>query len=237
MSIGKNKLYEYVFEVIVIFVGITISFYVDNWKQSNEENKLEIEYLNGFLQDLKVDNKRLEMAIASTDVVNISSYQLLGCIARKEFQPDSFYVYSARIIEVNDFKPNMHTYEEIKSNSHLKLIKDDSLRKQIIDLYEFYKHLEFVDALARKQQLEYYLPYITERIDQEAWGTVSDNGSVIGNKVFEDDARMLINDFKFKNCLINVNSTFNQTKLKFEEGNQKCKALLDKIQAMIPSKE
>jgi hypothetical protein len=235
MALEKNKLYEYLFEVIVIFVGITISFYVDNWKQSNEENKLEIEYLNGFLQDLNLDQKNLEISVSSIEVVNNSSFKLLGGMARKEFEPDSFYFYTAKIIEMNDFKPTMHTYEEIRSNSHLKLIKDDFLRKQIIDLYEFYKHLDFVDALARKQQLEYYLPYITERIDQEAWGIVYDNGSVTGNKAYVDDSRKLINDVKFKNCLINVNSTFSQTRLNFEEGSKKCKALLDRIQAMVPS--
>ncbi|MFL5730892.1 MAG: hypothetical protein ACJ75J_15495 [Cytophagaceae bacterium] len=237
MIIRKNKVFEYLFDVVVIFVGITISFYADNWKRSNEESQLEAEYLNGFLQDLKSDKEKLEMAMVSAGVVNASSIKLLGYIGRKEFQPDSFYFHSAQILEVIDFKPNMHTYEEIKSTSQLKLIKDDQLRKQIIDLYEFYKHLDFVDMLARKQQLEYYLPYITERIDQEAWGKVSDNISVVGDKVYEQDVRKLIGDVKFKNCLINVNTTFNQTQTHYLEGNQKCKDLLTKIQALVASNQ
>jgi hypothetical protein len=37
------------------------------------------------------------------------------------------------------------------------------------------------------------------------------------------------------NCLYWI--TFSQTRLNFEEGNKKCKALLDRIQVMVPSND
>src|SRR5690242_4945613 len=48
-----RTLLRYLTEIVVIFVGITISFMFDGWRESRNDRKEQVEFLNSLLADLR----------------------------------------------------------------------------------------------------------------------------------------------------------------------------------------
>ena len=64
----KIKNYEWgklFFELIVVFLGVTAGFILNNWRMEQEEVKHEQKYINSFLQDINYDIPELEKAVES----------------------------------------------------------------------------------------------------------------------------------------------------------------------------
>ena len=54
-----KKYWKYILELIIIFLGITLSFWVENYREDLEEIKIERKYLEGLIIDLKRDKESL----------------------------------------------------------------------------------------------------------------------------------------------------------------------------------
>ena len=52
----KKTIVKYFFEFIVIVIGVSISFYVENYNDSLNKIQLKNQSLNRILENLKVDN-------------------------------------------------------------------------------------------------------------------------------------------------------------------------------------
>jgi len=122
-------------EIVLVVIGILIALQINNWnehrKENNIENKILVEISNGLRQDL-IDIK---------DNMNAHRASLKACeyyydiFTNKQVQTDSInYYYTYLTIGLISIQ-NKSGYESLKSRG-LELIKDDSLRNDIIKLYE-----------------------------------------------------------------------------------------------------
>lgn len=124
------------FEFLSIFIAVVAAFALNNWnenrKADNSENKILIEIANGLKKDLE-DIKENKLG---------HKYGILACnyfrkaLSDKNLSPDSLRIYYNSL--TRDFISIQNTagYETLKSKG-LELVKNDSLRLQIISLYEF----------------------------------------------------------------------------------------------------
>lgn len=60
---------EYILEIIVVIIGITISFTINNIQSDAADRRLEQTYLMGFLEDISSDILELEELITETKKV------------------------------------------------------------------------------------------------------------------------------------------------------------------------
>jgi hypothetical protein len=122
-------------EIVLVVIGILIALSINNWnenrKENNIENKILVEISNGLNQDL-IDIKD-----------NMSAHRagLKACeyyydiFTNKQVQADSINYYYTYLTRGYISIQNKSGYESLKSRG-LELIKDDSLRNDIIKLYE-----------------------------------------------------------------------------------------------------
>ena len=134
-----NKLLKYmryaIGEIVLVVIGILIALQINNWnlnrKENNIENKILVEILNGLNEDL-IDIR-----------ANMSSHRagLKACryyhdmFTNKQVQTDSIQYYYKYLTMGFISIQNKSGYESLKSRG-LELIKNDSLRIEIIKLYE-----------------------------------------------------------------------------------------------------
>lgn len=139
---------KYVFEFISIFLAITLAFLLDRWNDNRKdriaETKILEEIYNGLERDsldLANDEKYFKIAFRGIQYFN----EIIdGKIVENDSLTTFYFLFSRESIVVQ----NKSGYESLKSRG-LETIKDDSLRRKIINLYE-------VDyELARKFNEEY----------------------------------------------------------------------------------
>ena len=137
--LSENKTGKYmkyaIGEIILVVIGILIALQINNWnenrKENNIENKILVEISKGLKQDL-IDIK-----------TNMSAHRagLKACeyyydiFTNKQVQTDSINYYYSYLTRGYISIQNRSGYESLKSRG-LELIKHDSLRNDIINLYE-----------------------------------------------------------------------------------------------------
>ncbi|MBL7810262.1 MAG: hypothetical protein JNN28_20740 [Saprospiraceae bacterium] len=130
----KDILKKYLGEVIVIFIGISISFWFDEWRENRKDREMEQKILQNLKANLKQDSMVLEMTTIHVQRM------IAGAEKLSQTQPDpsltdsvSYYIdMSASYI---GFLANQTTYEEMKQTGHSSLIQDDTLKNFILGHY------------------------------------------------------------------------------------------------------
>jgi len=138
-SIRENKVTNYlkyaIGEIVLVVIGILIALQINNWNENrrgnNIENKILVEISKGLKQDL-IDIK----SNMSEHRVGLKACEYYYDIfTNKKVQTDSINYYYTYLTRGYISIQNRSGYESLKSRG-LELIKDDSLRNDIIKLYE-----------------------------------------------------------------------------------------------------
>jgi hypothetical protein len=122
-------------EIVLVVIGILIALQINNWnedrKENNIENKILVEISNGLRQDLL--DIRSNMSEHRAGLKACEYY--FDLFTNKQVQADSINYYYTYLTRGYISIQNKSGYESLKSRG-LELIKNDSLRIEIIKLYE-----------------------------------------------------------------------------------------------------
>ena len=56
----RKKWTHYLWEFLMLFLAVTLGFFVENQREHLVENKREIVYINSFIEDLKLDTSQFK---------------------------------------------------------------------------------------------------------------------------------------------------------------------------------
>lgn len=175
----KKKWKKYAFEFLSIFIAVVSAFALNNWnenkKDTRSESKILIEISNGLekdLEDIKLNIKGHEMGATACNYFR-------KAFAGKKIQTDSlmfnFHNLTRDFVSIQ----NIAGYETLKSKG-LELIRNDSLRLEIISLYEYdYNTLRKLEE--EYYEMQFHKNYFKE-INQSLAPNfkIDPNGSIIG---------------------------------------------------------
>lgn len=134
---------KYILEFLSIFIGVSLAFALNKWNEDNKiihsENKTLIEIKNGLkidLIDLKLNKIGHQEGIKSINYFRTYFFDSMSEISSEK--PDSYSLNKAYIQLFRDYIAiqNTSAYESLKSKG-FEVISNDSLRLEIIDLYDF----------------------------------------------------------------------------------------------------
>lgn len=134
----KNRNWKkYIFEFLSIFVAVISAYALNNWNDNrnnrNTERKILTEIKNSIENDVKDFNSNIggnRLSLRADEVFR-------ELIHNKNVSQDSIGIYYTALFR--DYIPiiNKSAYESFKSNN-IKIISNDSLRLEIISLYDYY---------------------------------------------------------------------------------------------------
>ena len=144
-------------EILLIVVGVLIAVGIDNLNDNRKDRALEIKTLHALKIGLQQDSSDIELNIKGlTDITDWRRKIML--VSEGKMSIDSLYG-EAPISSYTFFLNNIAPYENLKSVG-LSKITNDSLRKQIITLFELdYKNLMRVENeinVYKSEQLDHY---------------------------------------------------------------------------------
>lgn len=146
----KSKWYEYILEIFVVIMGILIAYNLDKWSDARGNKKKEIEMLKEFKRGLSVDLVEIRSIIEFHEYSIRSSKIILQVIKENLPYHDSLDACFSYTHAFSTFSGRLGPIEQLK-NTSLTIVSNDSLRLQIISMYdEVYPRIRLVEAAVKR---------------------------------------------------------------------------------------
>lgn len=149
----KSEWYKYIIEIIVVMLGILIAFNLEQWRDTRNNKKREIEILKEFKGALAADLVEMQNNIRMHEYSILSSRMILQVIQDNLPYHDSLDACFAHTHAFTTFSGRVGPIEQLK-NTNLAIVSNDKLRLEIISMYdEAYPRIRLVE-LAIKRDYE-----------------------------------------------------------------------------------
>jgi len=174
----KIKWHKYIFEFLSIFIAVISAFALTSWNENKSnrqsEQKILIEIKNG----IGIDKQDFEQNMTGHNISLRANYTFRELLKGKKIAKDSIQLFYVSLFR--DYTPiiNGSGYESLKE-AGLKTITNDSLRFQIISLYDYYYGIiEIVDKVYEMQSFENYFDAVNSLL--HPYMEFDEQGELIG---------------------------------------------------------
>jgi len=148
-----GKYFKYAIgEIILVVIGILIALQINNWNENRKDNFVELKILQSLSDDLSADIQTMKGMIKNDSLVIDSNKRLINILKDKTSSYDiSMQPIFGRINRYDAFFPQKMGYESLKSKG-LEILKNDNLKSDIVNLYDF-QYAQIAEAMDLKKQL------------------------------------------------------------------------------------
>ncbi|MDI9867536.1 DUF6090 family protein [Flectobacillus sp. DC10W] len=133
--ISIDAIKKFGFEFLSIFIGVFAAFALDSWNETRKDKYVEIKILSEINNGLKQDIKDIRLNIIGhqqgIQAVNYFQKIILNQPVSKDSLKQYYFSLFRNFISIQ----NSSGYQTLKSKG-LEIIENDSLRLQILSLYE-----------------------------------------------------------------------------------------------------
>ena len=165
-----KKISKYFFELIVVIFGVCLGFMANNYSEDLKQR----EYINTTIKEMYVSLEHdIDDAILNKKghETGLNSVKYFGKIFRgEEVKKDSFDRHLINLTRSYVSIQNTASFETLKSKG-LNLITNDTLRSQIIKLYDFQFDVlqKIEETYAESQLFTNFYPDLMEILDQSLY--------------------------------------------------------------------
>jgi len=157
-TIGK-----YLSELLVIILGITLSFVFDEWRQGRQDRRSEREILHNLRTNLAEDTLLIRNCLLANAQMmrGIDSLLRIRNLAATDSTP--YYVDLA--CSYVPWMPSTSAFAEAKQTGTVGLLRDDTLRGSLFGFYDkVYGGVVEWQTIDRKQVLDVVIPAVNQAV-------------------------------------------------------------------------
>lgn len=161
----RHRWPEYLIEIFVIVFSISISFGLDQWKDSRHEDEVEQLYLKTLSDNLASDIGALHEIIPETQLVIRKAQSLLDASrGATPIAPARFDVDVRDIARRPSFFAHDAAFSDLRSSGNLRVIHDFKLKNDLFDYYGQYESIKAKEASERESLITLVAPYLLKKI-------------------------------------------------------------------------
>jgi len=149
-----------VLQLFVVFLGVSAGFLLNNWRISQQEQKLEEKYISAFLQDVAYNQSQLRKVIKDDSIWLSRVRPVIISLQKKSITIDSALGVMPLITQISRLELRTGTYEEITNSGNFNIINDFKLKGQIVDFHLEVREIKFVDDYFYKFFNDMVMPFI-----------------------------------------------------------------------------
>ena len=121
-----------VLELLVVFIGVTLAFALDNWSENKHDRKLEKQYKTALALEMEGTISRLESSINRDSIWIDRSENLLQQIKTdQQVVTDSLLIIINMMGSINKINPPKSTYLSMERSGEINLISDFDLKTRL----------------------------------------------------------------------------------------------------------
>ncbi len=157
----KQKWAKYLLEVIAITLGILGAFYLENWNQERQDNRIRHDYLKRLQADLSADRSDIQEQLGMLENRVRKVNVLIPYFSNTEVPRDTIPIPIFSLFYTDDFIENDNTFQDLVNTGSLELLAQNMLKQSLHELYSLYKELnDFEDHIEEDNRLYIYNPTI-----------------------------------------------------------------------------
>lgn len=152
----------YIIELLVVFIGVTSGFLLNNWREDASEFKLEKKYIESFYHDVLLDETDLDTLILHSQTKEDTLLNILkkSIVIDKPLSEELANKVVMEIMYIEWFTPDNDTYEDIINSGNLNLISDYKLKEEISSYYSFLNEVAKVEQYYSEHMNNYGFPFL-----------------------------------------------------------------------------
>ena len=159
----RKKWTHYFWEFLMLFLAVTLGFFVENQREHFVEHGREKQYVRSFLGDLKSDIEQLDSLVNERRKrkKSMDSLSVILSTPNPDVYAKQIYYFSRPLTISYQFFRNERTIQQLKNGGNLRLIRKEVVSDAIM-LYDH--HVRWTDIVATRET-EYILEYV-KRIEE-----------------------------------------------------------------------
>jgi hypothetical protein len=209
---ARKKWTHYFWEFLMLFLAVTLGFFVENMREHMIEHQREKQYARQLLSDLRNDSMFFEKRIARLHDV-IALHNSFRDMMSAPTPPDNYELLTSGLplLYTFDVQATIATYSQMKSSGTLRYIRDTSLIAKLQRYYEILLPRAYRQA---EDNLAYYNNFITPFLHKHIrvqdmdymYDSVITRNPIMRNRTADTD-QLLLNILEFYkiNHLVQVN--------------------------------
>lgn len=128
-------------EILIVIIGISIAFALNNWKESNANERQKKQYLENLVLDINEEIKQLETNQKNVQDRLKKIQIVLPFLGVKQGNRDSIARHIFKLAMPINFHPESTTYQTLVNSGDMKLINNFQLRRSLEEHYAFHKQV------------------------------------------------------------------------------------------------
>ncbi|KAA3599124.1 MAG: hypothetical protein DWQ06_10930 [Calditrichaeota bacterium] len=157
---------KYTIELLVVILGVSIAFMLDNWKENKKNIELEKNFLSSFQNDLGKDNKDLENVISFEEKSLNELKNVIKKYAKgEEVSENELFSVFQSMLSFSFIKANNNTFEFVKNSGHLAIIKNYRLKESFVAYYQKQSEVKYLEKFQSDYVNSFFLPFLNKNFD------------------------------------------------------------------------
>ena len=151
--------------LIVVFLGVTAGFILQNQKDNASDRDLEKKYISSFINDIDNNIEELKNLIENDSLWLGNNMYSAVYIMGDTLSYDSACSLIKSMVYFSEFSEQTDTYEDISGSGNLNLIKDFEMKNEIIAYHKSLKDYGFLERYSQEYYSTNFLPFIMNNFD------------------------------------------------------------------------
>ena len=211
----KSKLID----LLIVIIGITIAFQLNNLNESNKSKTQEKNYLKSFYEENRDNESNLSLALEFAYKTRNDIDTLKQILLLKNYEDDRIKSLSASMMALSDFSPSLITMENITASGDFELIGNFEYREKIIDTYNSYQTTSQLENILSDYVNEYVTPFFFKNVRFSDFTSLKEN---------------FIKESEFENIVLGYDALLTQKLKGYEVNLQKLKELNQLLKSKHP---
>src|SRR6187455_1835631 len=137
----RKKWTHYLWEFLMLFLAVTLGFFVENQREHLIEHKRERQFIITMVEDLKSDTLQLIQNIIYRKSREDMCDSLIVFLADNKNKGSDVYYYARNLTRPQYFSPNDRTLQQLKNSGALRLIRNLSASDSIMSYDQQLRYL------------------------------------------------------------------------------------------------
>ncbi len=167
----KSKLID----LLIVIIGITIAFQLNNLNESNKSKTQEKDYLKSFYEESRDNETSLSLALEFAFKTKNDIDSLKQILLSKNYDDERIKNLSACMMAMSDFHPSLITMENITASGDFELIRNFEYREKLIDTYNSYQTTSQLEGILSDYVSQYVTPFFYENVRFSDFSSLKEN--------------------------------------------------------------
>jgi hypothetical protein len=158
----KKEIYwlNHLIELVVVFLGVTVSFVLLNLSNSKDEIEMESKYIEGFRSDISENIIQLREQIEGDSVWIENNTYAVHAILEGRLSSDSANSLVQGMAYFSRFVPQNTTYLNLINSGNLGIIQDYNLRQDLIGYHKRLDDSEILEEYFHDFSKRNFIPFM-----------------------------------------------------------------------------